>query len=70
MSTLITVLRNIRSVLMLPSCRLVPSCSTYIKVSLERHGYVYGGLLAARRILRCHPLSRTMVDPVPEAHAG
>ncbi len=33
--------------------------------ALERHGAVRGGLLAAARLLRCHPFARSGYDPVP-----
>ncbi len=68
-TSLIMIARNIRSQLMLPSCRLVPSCSTYIRISLQRHGYLHGALLSLQRLMRCHPLSRAIVDPVPETRA-
>ena len=46
------------------SCRFLPSCSEYGTAAIERHGLVRGGLLVARRLLRCHPLSRGGFDPV------
>ncbi len=42
---------------MLPhACRFVPTCSQYAIEAVEGHGVVRGGLLAAARLLRCHPL--------------
>lgn len=48
-----------------PSCRFTPTCSSYTITSLERYGALRGGLLAARRILRCHPWNPGGHDPVP-----
>jgi uncharacterized protein len=47
-------------------CRYVPSCSEFALEALERHGLGRGGLLAVRRIARCHPWAGHGVDPVPE----
>lgn len=47
------------------NCRFAPSCSEYAIEALERHGVARGGLLAARRILRCHPCGGSGFDPVP-----
>ena len=47
------------------SCRFVPTCSQYALEALEKYGAVKGSLLAIRRILRCHPLSKGGYDPVP-----
>ena len=47
-------------------CRYVPSCSEYSREALERHGLGRGGLLALRRIARCHPWAGHGVDLVPE----
>lgn len=46
-------------------CRFEPSCSEYTRVALQRHGFFRGGLLGARRILRCHPWQPGGLDPVP-----
>ena len=47
------------------SCRFSPTCSSYAVTALRDHGTLKGGLLALRRILRCHPLCRGGYDPVP-----
>ncbi len=48
-----------------PACRYVPSCSHYALEAVELHGALRGSLLAAWRVLRCHPFVRGGYDPVP-----
>jgi putative membrane protein insertion efficiency factor len=50
-----------------PRCRFYPSCSNYAVEALQQHGLARGATLAARRILRCHPLNPGGLDPVPPA---
>ena len=44
-------------------CRFTPSCSEYACQAIERHG-MKGVWLAARRLMRCHPLGSSGYDPV------
>ncbi len=46
-------------------CRFTPSCSAYARQAFAAHGAWAGGRLAARRVLRCHPLNPGGFDPVP-----
>jgi len=50
------------------TCRFQPTCSEYAAQALRRYGAWRGLLLAAARLLRCHPFSPGGYDPVePEA---
>ena len=53
-----------------PSCRYVPTCSEYAMEAVERYGAVRGGMMAVRRLLRCHPLAKGGLDPVVQGAAG
>ena len=51
-----------------PCCRFIPTCSAYAQEAVEKYGAMRGGLLALRRVLRCHPFHRQTsieYDPVP-----
>ncbi|MGE5423285.1 MAG: membrane protein insertion efficiency factor YidD [Ignavibacteriales bacterium] len=49
----------------LPSCRYMPTCSTYAIQALEKYGFFKGLWLALCRIARCHPFHAGGYDPVP-----
>ena len=46
-------------------CRYTPTCSNYALEALQKHGLLYGGWLAVKRILRCAPWGGSGYDPVP-----
>jgi putative membrane protein insertion efficiency factor len=48
-----------------PACRFYPTCSAYCIQALEKHGFLKGVALGARRVLRCHPFNPGGYDPVP-----
>jgi putative membrane protein insertion efficiency factor len=50
-------------------CRYYPSCSAYALGAVQKHGLFAGGLLAIRRLLRCHPWAAGGVDEVPESRS-
>ena len=56
--------RNI-SPLTPPCCRFIPTCSEYAVEAVEKYGAAKGGLLALRRLMRCHPFHKGGYDPVP-----
>lgn len=50
-------------------CRFHPTCSNYAREAIAMHGAVRGSWLTLRRLLRCQPLCRGGLDPVPESDA-
>ena len=46
-------------------CRFEPSCSRYACTCIERHGFLRGGWLSAKRLSRCHPFHPGGYDPAP-----
>lgn len=51
------------SPLLPPTCRYVPTCSSYALQAVRRYGAIKGGLLAFWRILRCNPWGGSGYDP-------
>ena len=48
-----------------PTCRFVPTCSTYALEAIERFGPAAGTGMALRRLCRCHPWGGMGYDPIP-----
>ncbi|MGP6158061.1 MAG: membrane protein insertion efficiency factor YidD [Vulcanimicrobiaceae bacterium] len=61
----IAVYQRAVSPLLGANCRFYPSCSQYAKEAVLKHGVLRGGVLAARRLVRCHPWNPGGVDFVP-----
>jgi putative membrane protein insertion efficiency factor len=58
--------KRLISPLLPPACRFYPSCSEYAAQAIAKHGLVRGGIMAAKRLVKCNPLHPGGVDPVPE----
>jgi putative membrane protein insertion efficiency factor len=63
---LIKIYQHTFSLLIGPSCRFTPSCSSYALLSIERFGTIRGIGLTIKRVIRCHPFHPGGYDPVPE----
>lgn len=48
------------------TCLYEPTCSEYMKRSINNKGVIRGILIGLWRILRCNPLSKGGYDPAPE----
>jgi len=50
------------------TCLYCPTCSEYMKQSLNNKGVILGLLYGLWRILRCNPLSKGGIDLAPEKY--
>jgi uncharacterized protein len=44
-------------------CRFQPTCSSYFRQAVEKHGAIRGSLRGLARIARCHPWHPGGYDP-------
>ena len=62
--------KRLISPLLPPACRFYPTCSEYAAQAIAKHGLARGGILAAKRLVKCNPLHPGGFDPVPSTHSG
>lgn len=62
---LIRFYQKVISPLKPPTCRFYPTCSHYAMEAITKYGARKGGLLAMKRILKCHPWHPGGIDQVP-----
>jgi len=67
---LIELYRTAISPLFPASCRFSPSCSLYAREAVAEYGLLRGGLLSAKRIMKCHPWHPGGYDPVIKRESG
>ena len=46
------------------NCRFLPSCSDYAYEVITNKGVIKGGILAIKRLTKCHPWGKSGYDPV------
>lgn len=44
------------------ACVMYPTCSEYMVISLEKYGVFKGFIKGIRRIGRCHPYQKKLID--------
>jgi uncharacterized protein len=44
------------------TCAMHPTCSEYMEQSIEKYGLLKGFLRGIRRIGRCHPWQKNLID--------
>ena len=60
---LVVVYKATLSPLLGRHCRFQPTCSSYFRQAVEKHGALRGSLRGIARICRCHPWHRGGYDP-------
>ena len=46
-------------------CRFNPTCSTYSIEVIEKFGIKKGFKLSLKRLSKCHPFSKSVIEPIP-----
>ena len=44
------------------NCRFNPTCSVYAGQALAKYGSIKGSCLSVKRLIRCHPFSKSVYD--------
>jgi putative membrane protein insertion efficiency factor len=63
---LITLYKLTISPFFKPTCRFLPTCSSYAEEAIKIHGLKTGLLLIMKRVLKCNLFSKQQIDNVPE----
>ncbi len=61
---LVQAYKYVLSPILPPSCRYLPTCSSYMIEALRKHGPVSGLWMGIKRISSCHPWGGSGYDPV------
>ena len=51
-------------------CKMMPTCSSYGIIAIERYGVIKGGYFLVRRLFRCGRKNANSFDPVPQNLKG
>lgn len=46
----------------LGACNMYPTCSEYMIIAVEKYGVFKGVFKGVRRVLRCHPYQKKLID--------
>ena len=67
---IIKIYQMVISPYLAPSCRYLPTCSSYFIESIKKYGTMKGSFLGMKRVLSCHPIKMLGggegFDPVDE----
>ncbi len=44
------------------TCAMHPTCSEYMEESIEKYGFIKGFYRGVKRIFRCHPWQKNLID--------
>ena len=62
---LIQFYKHLISPFFLPSCKFVPTCSSYALGAYKKYNFFKATFLTIKRIIRCNPFSKGGYDPLP-----
>ena len=63
--SIIKIYQIVLSPLLGKTCRFNPTCSVYTVEAMTKYGAIKGSYLSIRRLIRCHPFSKSdYYDPV------